>query len=461
MPFQGYRRVQVIDRARDNYDLRVSVDDVWDDSVVYLSAYKGQRLLESDVIEFVGESTGPHTYEAINRATITIPQLISVSVVRLFESGAPVPTATPEPSEIYENNKYGYSIEIPSGWYQNHDMDENISLFVTESDKSYIEISSYNLGEIYTLKQFATWIMNAYTEFARQESWVVSEITSLQERKDKDRSYYQFMYRRQLAMDYCVEDAIVRIVLSDSYPSPPYGFVLDVAICEDSLDLYSEERWQMIESFNPSQIPLSMHRSSLTPIPAETPYPTFAPSPTPIPENTSNPTHTPEPGFTPSPTPVVSPETKPSSNLGVTIDNPLPIGESLHFYYGITVAVVDVIEDATKIVLEHDQGFNVPPPKGYQYLLVTIEVNNIGKNPADLFWLSNLSLVGSSRISYPQGIVDGGCWTYPNEIDILRTIFSGGTTVGNLCFSIPSSEASTLVMFGQDFIGTFFYWSLK
>ena len=377
--------VQVIERARDKYDLRVNVGDVWDDSVVYLSAYKGQRLLEGDVIEFVGESVGLHIYEAISGAAITIPQLRSVSVVRLSESGVPLPTTTPEPWTTYEDSEYGYTIYLAPGWYPNEQTDENLSSFSSEDDQVFVEISSRDIGRSYSLDELAFLVLEFWENVARTQSRVMFEIASLQAHQDGTREYYEFHYRSQLATEYCVQDGIVRVFLSDSYPTKPYGFVVDISICEDSLDIYGEEREASLDSFWPSDLPLPRNTPSPTPIPTETSYPTHTPSPTPIPANTISPTHTPEPGFTPSPTPVVSPETKPSSNLGVTIDNPLPIGESLHFYDGITVAVVDVIEDATKIVLEHDQSFNVPPPKGYQYLLVTIEVNNIGKNPAICF----------------------------------------------------------------------------
>ena len=48
--------------------------------VVYLSGYSGQRLLESDEIEFVGEVIGLYTYKSISNAQITIPHLRAISV---------------------------------------------------------------------------------------------------------------------------------------------------------------------------------------------------------------------------------------------------------------------------------------------------------------------------------------------------------------------------------------------
>ena len=202
----------------------------------------------------------------------------------------------------------------------------------------------------------------------------------------------------------------------------------------------------------PARTPLATNTPELPtqpPLPTYTPYPTYTPLPTP------------ETAYTPSPTPTPSPETILGGIFGFSIDNPAPRGESLRFYDGLTVAVVDVIEDATKIVLEHEQMLNASPPVGYQYLLVTIEVNNVDRTPADMLFLSTLSLVGSSGISYLQGIAGGDCWTYPNELDTLKTIFPGGSIMGNLCFSVPSSEVGTLIMFVQNFYGQFLYWALE
>ncbi|MYC06365.1 MAG: hypothetical protein F4X57_04215 [Chloroflexi bacterium] len=78
--------VQVVEKGRDKYDLRIRLGDIFDDEVVYLSGYEGQRLLEDDIIEFVGESIGLLTYEATFGNRITIPQLKALSV-RLVSGG--------------------------------------------------------------------------------------------------------------------------------------------------------------------------------------------------------------------------------------------------------------------------------------------------------------------------------------------------------------------------------------
>ena len=78
--------VQVMEEGRDKYDLRISLGDIFDDEVVYLSDYEGQRILEDDIVEFVGESNGLVTYTATLGNRITIPRLKALSV-RLVSGG--------------------------------------------------------------------------------------------------------------------------------------------------------------------------------------------------------------------------------------------------------------------------------------------------------------------------------------------------------------------------------------
>lgn len=72
------RVVQVLERGSNTFDLRVDVGD--SEGVVYLGNYRGQRLLEDDVIAFIGESVGLVTYTAIFGNEITIPAMRAVWV---------------------------------------------------------------------------------------------------------------------------------------------------------------------------------------------------------------------------------------------------------------------------------------------------------------------------------------------------------------------------------------------
>ncbi|MDE2688319.1 MAG: hypothetical protein OXI16_12600 [Chloroflexota bacterium] len=72
--------VQVIERRNDEYDFRIRIGRVLNDEIIYLSGYKGQRLLESDPIEFVGKSKGLHSYSAILGNRVTLPELEALAI---------------------------------------------------------------------------------------------------------------------------------------------------------------------------------------------------------------------------------------------------------------------------------------------------------------------------------------------------------------------------------------------
>jgi len=68
--------VQVLEAGQNKYQLRVNITEgkySWGDTV-YLF-YSGNRFLENDVIEFVGQVDGLMTYAAVSGASITIPEI--------------------------------------------------------------------------------------------------------------------------------------------------------------------------------------------------------------------------------------------------------------------------------------------------------------------------------------------------------------------------------------------------
>ena len=77
--------IQVIEGLLgDYYELRVNVTwngIFWDDTV-YLN-YEGPRLLEDDVIDFVGSVDGLLTYESVLGQRITIPEMTALEVRRV------------------------------------------------------------------------------------------------------------------------------------------------------------------------------------------------------------------------------------------------------------------------------------------------------------------------------------------------------------------------------------------
>ncbi|KAF5410639.1 MAG: hypothetical protein U9N46_03080 [Euryarchaeota archaeon] len=77
--------LQVSERRTDTYILRVATKQStygYHDDIIYVN-YKGDRLLEGDLIDIWGKSKGLKTYEAILGNQITIPEIDSLHVTRI------------------------------------------------------------------------------------------------------------------------------------------------------------------------------------------------------------------------------------------------------------------------------------------------------------------------------------------------------------------------------------------
>ena len=80
--------VQIADHNRkDNYVLRVNVTETgffWEDAV-YLH-YSGPRVLEDDIIEFIGRVKGLKTYKAILGNSVTVPEISIIQAQLIAKS---------------------------------------------------------------------------------------------------------------------------------------------------------------------------------------------------------------------------------------------------------------------------------------------------------------------------------------------------------------------------------------
>ena len=185
-----------------------------------------------------------------------------------------------------------------------------------------------------------------------------------------------------------------------------------------------------------------------SPVPPNTPHPTWTPIPTITPMPTPIPNYTPRPTATPKP---------PPSRIGLSRNNPFPIGFNAEFTDGTTISVEGVTENANQIVKRHD-AWTDPPPSGHQFYIVNLKIVNNGNKPIDAYIARHLSLVGKSNVSAEQY---SDCWTFPNEIESSKTIFPDGSLTGNICFTVKSSDVDSLVMYLETSNGQIVYWTLK
>lgn len=127
-----------------------------------------------------------------------------------------------------------------------------------------------------------------------------------------------------------------------------------------------------------------------------------------------------------------------------TRGNPAPIGTALEAG-GWVVQVDEVVPDATDLVLAENM-FNEPPAEGRQFLMARVTVQYNGdEEPATLFGAPfEFSLFGSRGVEYTT--FDDDCGVVPEELDLFKELYKGGSVSGNLCWSVPSDEVDSLLL---------------
>lgn len=150
--------------------------------------------------------------------------------------------------------------------------------------------------------------------------------------------------------------------------------------------------------------------------------------------------------------------TSASETVGETRDNPIPFGERVITHDGFSLWVEEVVADATQIVLDENQ-FNSPPADGHQYFLMRIKVKNNDSDPQSFDGGFRLRAVGDSNVEYTQ--FETSCGVIPNKFESSRSIFEGGELIGNICFSIDSSDVNSLVMYDDPWLSDWIFIALR
>ena len=117
----------------------------------------------------------------------------------------PTPTVTPGMWTTHRSGKYGYSIDIAASWnLDEKEATDRYSPFWSADRKAIFSILSHELGENYSLKEFAEWRKDHLEENAKEEGWNIFEITSFQKQHESGREFYRLVYRSQTSDEYCV-----------------------------------------------------------------------------------------------------------------------------------------------------------------------------------------------------------------------------------------------------------------
>lgn len=129
-------------------------------------------------------------------------------------------------------------------------------------------------------------------------------------------------------------------------------------------------------------------------------------------------------------------------------EDPIPLGTEADTGGEWFVSVVDVIPDATDLVLTENQ-FNDPPASGNQFFIVRISATYEGERSSTFPATNALSLVGESSVAYTP--FADSCGVVPDALSSTE-VFTSGTVEGNVCWQVRSDEVDSLVMYSEDFI---------
>lgn len=125
-----------------------------------------------------------------------------------------------------------------------------------------------------------------------------------------------------------------------------------------------------------------------------------------------------------------------------TRDNPYPLGSTVaNTEWEITINSVTF--NADKRVMAEDE-FNDAAPDGSEYILINVTEKYIGEDPEG-------SSTGFVFVNYvtPDGVTVDGTDTFavaPDALDSMTTLYTGGSTEGNIALAVPSKNADAGVL---------------
>ena len=150
----------------------------------------------------------------------------------------------------YWNATHSFGLNVAPGWTLDKTTEtDDYSFFHAPDNVGGFEVHAYNLLPSSTLEDFANWRIDTLNSLA--DTWETFEpgaTTGIGGRPGA-RDEYLVTYRAQTESQYCLSDNVELLALSSFFPGHPYGFLVIAGVCVHSLDLYDDERWEMIESF--------------------------------------------------------------------------------------------------------------------------------------------------------------------------------------------------------------------
>ena len=161
------------------------------------------------------------------------------------------------------------------------------------------------------------------------------------------------------------------------------------------------------------------------------------------------PTETPSsPSIPPVNPPTTTQPASAPAPLGLSRDNPVPMGQSLVTPQGIELTMLNIIKgNAAWDIIHEANQFNDPPDAGMQYILITVKAKNVSSEEEPyLISDMDIGLVGSSNkvvYTFDRSVV------LPDEGDLSELwveTYHGGEVIGSLHFYIPNNETNLVLI---------------
>lgn len=132
-----------------------------------------------------------------------------------------------------------------------------------------------------------------------------------------------------------------------------------------------------------------------------------------------------------------------SGGDGSTPDEALSADATVTTSDGYEYEIVEVTDDATEAVLIENQ-FNDPPGAGQQFLIVQLQATAGPEADGPFSASTRLRLLGPNGRTYT---------TFQNRCGVIPGRFESGfgnpgaTTIGNLCWAVPTEDVDELLLF--------------
>ena len=162
---------------------------------------------------------------------------------------ASTPTADHETASVdtYENEDYGYTLDIADGWTLSEERPDGYASFWAPGRRGLLEITVHDLREFASFPAFAEWRRDAVRAIG--SSSVEFEVLSSDKREENGVEFYRLEYRMQQSDEVCVSRNSELAGRSSRFPDLPYGFIARASACEYTHDLYGQDAIAMLESF--------------------------------------------------------------------------------------------------------------------------------------------------------------------------------------------------------------------